>query len=295
MRNGKETLGTAEMSVAMVVSGSIGLFVVKSGQSSEDIVFFRCALAFLCLWPVCACHGLFKAEHFQPRKLALMVVSGWLLVFNWVLLFKAFALTSISLATIVYHVNPFIILLLGVAVLREKFIASDGVWIALGFVGLLVVIGVGEVSLSREELAGLALVLVATSLYSGSVLVAKKLAGTPPLLIVWVQTFAGAVTTYPLTGSLGEGVAPAQWPFIIVLGGVHTAFLYGLIYSAIAKLRLSVVAILSFLYPLSTVVFDYLFFDHVISMRQAVGAGLILIATVGVKLHWTVRLPLRRG
>ncbi|MFT4267578.1 MAG: DMT family transporter [Xenophilus sp.] len=294
MNTGKETLGTLEMAVAMVISGSIGLFVVKSGQSPENIVFFRCVIAFLCLIPVCVLSGSFQREYFQPKNLAMMIVSGWLLIFNWVLLFKAFPLTSISLATIVYHVNPFIILLLGVVVLKERFTASDGAWIALGFAGLLVVIGLDEVNVPRMELAGLGLVLVATSLYSGSVLIAKKLAGTPPLLIVLVQAFAGAVTTYPLTSSPGEGVSFHQWPFIVALGAVHTAFLYWLIYSAIARLRLSIVAILSFLYPISTVAFDYFFFGHLISPRQAVGACLILMATAGAKLHWRVRLPVRR-
>lgn len=293
MRANKETLGMLEMTLAMVTSGSIGLFVIKSGQSPENVVFLRCAIAFACLVPVCAFTGLFNKEHFRPKKLAMMVVSGWLLIFNWVLLFKAFPLTSISLATIVYHVNPFIILLLGVVFLKERFIASDGLWIALGFIGLLIIISVNEVSVSPQELAGIGLVLMATSLYSGSVLIAKKLTGTPPLLIVLVQAFSGAVTTFPLTTSLGEGVSAQQWQFIIALGALHTALLYWLIYSAIAKLKLSVVAILSFFYPISTVVFDYLFFDHVISLRQTVGACLILMATVGVKLHWRVRLPLR--
>ncbi|PUE09564.1 EamA family transporter [Limnohabitans sp. T6-5] len=283
------------MIVAMIISGSIGLFVVKSGQSPENIVYFRCAIAFICLLPVIIFSGQLKKAYFTPKKLAMMVGSGWLLIFNWILLFKAFPLTSISLATIVYHVNPFIILLLGVLIFKEKFTPSDGFWIGLGFIGLVIIIGIHQTSLSQQELVGLGLVLIATSLYSGSVLITKKLSGTPPLLIVLVQTFAGALITYPLTTSLAQSVTFDQWQFILPLGVVHTAFLYGLIYSAIAKLQLSVIAILSFIYPISTVVFDYIFFDHVISLRQAIGASLILIATVGVKLHWKFHFGFRNN
>jgi drug/metabolite transporter (DMT)-like permease len=288
MRNNRESLGTLEMVIAMIISGSIGLFVIKSGESPANIVFFRCAIACACFIPLCMFNGLFRFENFQLKKLALMVISGWLLVFNWILLFKAFPLTSISLATIVYHVNPFIIIFLGALIFREKFPAADTVWIGLGFIGILVIVGIDGASLSEQQYAGLALVLLATSLYSGSVLIAKKLAGTPPLLIVFVQTFAGALITYPLTSSLGQGISPVQWQFIVSLGVVHTALLYWLIYSAIAKLDLSSVAILSFCYPISTVIIDYVFFDHVISMQQAIGAALILIATIGVKLHWKI-------
>ena len=279
------------MIFAMIISGSIGLFVVKSEQTPANIVFFRCIIAFLCLLPICFFSGHFKKEHFGSRKIAMMIVSGLFLIFNWILLFKAFSLTSISLATIVYHVNPFIILFLGVLIFKEQFPVSDSVWAVLAFIGLLVIIGIGDTKLSAQEFIGLGLVFAATSLYSCSVLIAKKLAGTPPLLIVLVQTFFGALVSYPLTFSLGVGTTSVQWQFIVTLGVVHSAILYWLIYSAISKINLSAIAMLSFIYPISTIVFDYLFFGHAISFRQSVGAALILVSTVGVKLHW--KLPFK--
>ncbi len=57
-----------------------------------------------------------------------MVTSGLLIIFNWVLLFAAFPKTSISLATIVYHVNPFVILFLGALVFHEKLNKNDVLW-----------------------------------------------------------------------------------------------------------------------------------------------------------------------
>jgi drug/metabolite transporter (DMT)-like permease len=289
----KEKLGTAEMIVAMLLSGSIGLFVLKSGQLAGNVVFFRCALASLCLLPLCFLCGYLKKEHLTLAKLSMMVVSGLLLIFNWVLLFKAFPVTSISLATIVYHVNPFIILGLGALLLKQSFPASDAVWTGLAFVGLLVIVGADQAAHTGDQLWGLALVLAATSLYSCSVLVTKRLTGTPPLLIVMVQMLAGTLAVLPFTASPGTGVSAGQWPFIVALGLVHTVLLYWLVYSAMAKISLSMVAILSFLYPVSTVVIDYIFFDHVITLQQGLGAVLILTATVGVKLHWKIPLRLR--
>ena len=35
--------GTVEMTAAMVISGTIGWFVVLSGQPVMDVVFWRCA------------------------------------------------------------------------------------------------------------------------------------------------------------------------------------------------------------------------------------------------------------
>lgn len=59
-------------------------------------------------------------------------------------------------------------------------------------------------------------------------------------------------------------------------------------YSAIKKIPLNNIAILSFIYPISTIVIDYFFFDHVLTHTQILGAALILLGVLGVKLHWNV-------
>ncbi len=79
-----------------------------------------------------------------------------------------------------------------------------------------------------------------------------------------------------------------QWLFVLGLGVLHTAFLYYLMYSAIKKIPLNNIAILSFIYPISTIVIDYFFFDHVLTHTQILGAALILLGVLGVKLHWNV-------
>ena len=40
----KISRGVAEMAAAMTISGTIGLFVVLSGQPVMNVVFWRCAL-----------------------------------------------------------------------------------------------------------------------------------------------------------------------------------------------------------------------------------------------------------
>ena len=64
-------------------------------------------------------------------------------------------------------------------------------------------------------------------------------------------------------------------------------------YSAIKRIPLNNIVILSFIYPISTIVIDYLFFDHVLTSTQILGTSLILLGVLGVKLHWNV-FPLKR-
>ncbi|PRN79511.1 DMT family transporter [Acinetobacter baumannii] len=284
----KRKVGTLEMVVAMLLSGSIGLFVIKSGQSPVNIVFFRCLISALCLIPICYFYGHFKKVYFGKKELFLMVTSGLLIIFNWVLLFAAFPKTSISLATIVYHVNPFVILFLGALAFHEKLNKNDVLWTIVAFVGLIVIIGLGSASVNSNELVGLGLVLIATTLYSISVLITKKLSNTPPLLIVFIQPRSGPFAMTPFMSVFENPPIGQQWLFVVGLGVLHTAFLYYLMYSAIKKIPLNNIAILSFIYPISTIVIDYFFFDHVLTSTQVLGAGLILLGVLGVKLHWNI-------
>ncbi|MGE8607846.1 MAG: DMT family transporter [Acinetobacter baumannii] len=284
----KRKVGTLEMVIAMLLSGSIGLFVIKSGQSPVNIVFFRCLISALCLIPICYFYGHFRKVYFGKKELFLMVTSGLLIIFNWVLLFAAFPKTSISLATIVYHVNPFVILFLGALIFHEKLNKNDVLWTIIAFIGLIVIIGLGNASVNTNELVGLGLVLIATTLYSISVLITKKLSNTPPLLIVFIQTLSGAIAMTPFMSVFENPPIGQQWLFVVGLGVLHTAFLYYLMYSAIKKIPLNNIAILSFIYPISTIVIDYFFFDHVLTSTQVLGAGLILLGVLGVKLHWNI-------
>src|SRR5690606_1008098 len=87
--------------------------------------------------PYCLWRGFVRREYFAPKVLLPIVTAGILMVANWVLLFKAFPLTSISLATIVYHINPFIVMLFGMVFLGQLVSRNDIAWTVLAFIGLI--------------------------------------------------------------------------------------------------------------------------------------------------------------
>ncbi|MBF4652349.1 hypothetical protein IS506_03985, partial [Serratia marcescens] len=49
--------GSLEMTAAMLISGSIGWFVLMSGQPVVNVVFWRCAVGALVLLAVCGARG----------------------------------------------------------------------------------------------------------------------------------------------------------------------------------------------------------------------------------------------
>ncbi|EGH17119.1 hypothetical protein Pgy4_29380, partial [Pseudomonas savastanoi pv. glycinea str. race 4] len=44
MEDKNQSQGVIQLSLAMLISGTIGLFVVESGQSAINAVFFRCLI-----------------------------------------------------------------------------------------------------------------------------------------------------------------------------------------------------------------------------------------------------------
>ena len=113
MRPGSERQGRLEMLAAMALSGTIGFFVVESGQSVWNVVFFRCLFGALSLFAYCWAKGLLLPWRFTTRTLGLAVLSGVAIVLNWVLLFSSYEHASISIATAVYNTQPFFLILMG--------------------------------------------------------------------------------------------------------------------------------------------------------------------------------------
>src|SRR6476469_4154531 len=99
--------GAIEMTLAMLMSGTIGWLVVSSGQTPFNVVFFRCVFGGATLLVVCAALGMLRRQLFSWRMLLLVGAGSVAIVGNWVLLFAAYSRASISMATTVYNTQPF--------------------------------------------------------------------------------------------------------------------------------------------------------------------------------------------
>ena len=166
--------GTAEMSAAMVISGTIGWFVLKSGRPAQDVVFWRCLFGAVTLVVVCAAFGLFK-QRISPTKLALAALGGVAIVVNWLLLFAAYPLASISIATTVYNMQPFMLVGLGALFLSEKVTVTKLSWLALAFVGMILIVQSKPQAstVASDYMMGILLSLGAAFFYALAAIIAK--------------------------------------------------------------------------------------------------------------------------
>ena len=288
--------GAAEMIVAMLMSGTIGWLVVASRQAPINIAFLRCVLGGATLTLVCAALGLLRRKHLPPRTLALAVLGGAAIVANWVLLFAAYSRASISMATAVYNTQPFMLVGLGVVILRERVSASTIAWLAVAFLGLVCVVEVQPAVLAvpGEYLLGVAYAAGAAFLYAISSIITRHLKGTPPHLIALVQLAFGAIALAPFIHYGTLPATPLHWAQLVTLGIVHTGIMYVLLYGAIQKLPTAMTGALSFIYPVVAILVDWFAFGQRLAWIQVVGAALILLAAAGVNLGWRI-VPQRRN
>jgi drug/metabolite transporter (DMT)-like permease len=285
--------GTAEMTAAMMISGTIGWFVLVSGQAVVDVVFWRCLFGAGTLALVCLALGLLRRDVITLRQAGLAALGGVAIVLNWLLLFAAYPRASISIATAVYNTQPFMLVGFGVIFFAEKLTASKMFWLGLAFVGMLGIVQAKGVGVSGPDyLAGIAMALGAAFFYALAAIVAKRLKGVPPHLIALIQVVVGMVMLAPLAHLSTLPHEAGTWAILGTLGVVHTGLMYILLYGAIQKLPTSLTGALSFIYPVVAVIVDLAAFGHRLEPLQMIGAAAILLAAAGMTLGWS---PLRGG
>ncbi|WP_422650449.1 Multidrug DMT transporter permease [Cupriavidus sp. H18C1] len=284
--------GTAEMTASMVLSGTIGWFVVESGQPIRDVVFWRCLFGALTLLAVCGALGMLR--QLTWRTLGLAALGGVAIVMNWLLLFAAYPRASISIATAVYNTQPFMLVALGALLFSERITLTKLAWLLIAFAGVLMIVqakpdhGHG----ATDYLGGIALALGAAFFYAVAAIITKRLFGVPPHLIALIQACVGMAMLAPFANLSDFAAYDGSWPMLVTIGVVHTGLVYILLYGAIQKLSTAMTAALSFIYPVVAIVVDMVAFGLRLDWAQWAGAAAILIAAAGMTLGW--RLPFAR-
>lgn len=95
--------GYVRVIIAMLIWGSVGIFVRLANQPAPTIVFFRVFTAFIAI----SAYLLWRKQplkvHGQWRT---ALISGVVLSLNWLFFFKSIQLTTIGNAVLSYYMSP---------------------------------------------------------------------------------------------------------------------------------------------------------------------------------------------
>ncbi|NWD63940.1 DMT family transporter [Pseudomonas sp. IPO3774] len=280
--------GSWEMVAAMLISGTIGWFVLVSGEPVVEVVFWRCVIGALTLLVVCWLLGYLRLDLLDYTKLGLAMLSGVAIVGNWLLLFESYARASISISTAVYNVQPFMLVMLAAVFLGEKITLQKLAWLSVAFVGMLAIVTAhgSQQNTGDDYLVGVALALGAAFLYAIAALIIKRLKEVPPHLMALIQVTTGALLLAPLMQWHSLSASMDAWAALLTLGVVHTGLMYVLLYGAIQKLPTAITGALSFIYPIAAIFVDWIAFGHRLGWMQWLGVAAILLAAAGLQRGW---------
>lgn len=276
------------MTTAMVISGTVGWFVLETGMPSASVVFWRCAFGALAMLLVCASLGILRRDVLNARQAGMAVLGGVALIANWVLLFSAYSHASIAVATVTYHTQPFMLVALGALLFGEKLTVNKLGWLGVAFGGVLLIVIGGQQSGSQAPhyLAGIGLALAAAFFYAIAAAITKSLKAVPPHVIVVIQMIVGSVLLMPFATLPDGASSPHAWSLLLAIGFVHTGLMSTLLYGAIQKISTSLVGVLSFVYPIIAILVDAWAFGHLLGAMQLAGAVAILVAVAGMNFGW---------
>lgn len=263
---------------AMLIFGSVGLFVQAIPLSSSEIVAARTVLGslFLC--------GMLVIRRQQPdwaalkKNLPMLIVTGIVMGLNWMFLFAAYQYTSVSVATLIYYCAPVIVLFLSPFLLREKLTWPKLAGIAGALIGMVLVNGTQTGGVDPQK--GLVCGLLAAAFYAGLILLNKRITNVPATEKTLVQLLSAAVVMgiYALATHSGPWELPQGTGLLalLIIGFVHTGIAYLLYISSMSELPGQTVALCSYIDPASALIFSAIFLHEHLTVLQLLGAVLIL-------------------
>lgn len=264
---------------SMTIFGTLGLFVRNISVSSGELALYRAVLAALLLT------GFFvlSKQHIPlskvKKEIPLLLASGVAMGINWILLFQAYKYTTVSAATLSYYFAPVIVTVVCPFLFREKLTVKQIICFIMSTIGLVLIIGIGDVH-GDSNIIGILFGLGAAVFYATVILLNKFIKKVEGIHRTFLQFIAAIITLTPYVlctsgitlGSLNN----IGWINLLIVGLVHTGITYCMYFSSLKELPGQKVAILSYIDPLVAVLISVTVLGETMTISQVIGGMLIL-------------------
>lgn len=264
---------------AMLIFGSNGVFASMLDMSGAQLVLMRTLIGGAVLLIIILISRSRTPKEVLLREKWRLLFAGVCLGANWALLFEAYNLMNVSLATLTYYTAPVLVLVLAPLVLKERQNGLAYLGMAVVIIGMLLVVGTdfGEGGVSAT---GLIVGLGSAVFYAMLMLVNKQITGVSGLNLTFIEIVIAAVILLPYVLVTSGGVplpTDARGIFaLLFLCTVNTGFACWLYFSAMNQLPAKAVALMGYFDPVSALIFSAVFLDERLSTVQFIGAVLVL-------------------
>lgn len=275
--------------ISAVLFGSAGLFVKyahSTGLESVSLLTIQYIFAIIIMFSLIMIKNNreVKVNKKTLINLAIMGVVGN--TFMTVFYYKAFEYLPVPLVTILLYTYPIMVFFYSTIFKKEKVTLKKSLAVALAFFGCILTLELlsGEIQYSIK---GITYGILCAIFYAFmNIFTESKLENVPPLTINAYSTLFSLIAlliykplTYSTVGSLSvKGISS-----IIILAVFCEVIPLTLLYAAISYIGALKVSIIANLEVPSAVFIAFLFLGETVSITQAVGIVLVIVATMLIK------------
>ena len=208
---------------AMCIWGSIGIFVKNISLESVEIAFLRAIIASIMIGAICYTksykdkkinelkhksenkidinesinkestqneHNVFNKIS-NKKSLITLILSGILIGFNWVFLFKSYEYTTVSNSTLSYYFAPIIVILISPIILKEKLTLKSTLSVLAAMFGLILILNSQQNSQTEgfNHIKGIAYGLMGAFSYACAIIINKYIKESDDYKRTFIQLF----------------------------------------------------------------------------------------------------------
>lgn len=223
-------------------------------------------------------------------KLWLMMLSGALIGFNWILLFDSCKYVPVATATLCYYMAPPIVILLSPFLFKERITLKKLACSICAVAGIVLVSKVfdGTEAGGYDYPRGIILGLSAAVLYAGVIISNKYLGDMPAYEKTMIQLGTAGLVVLPYSLIAEQGGFAAidikSAALIILAGAMFTAVPYALYFGSMKYLTAQTVAIVSYIDPVTAIILSALLLGQHMGALEIIGAVLIIGSAVACEI-----------
>lgn len=261
-----------QLTLAMMIFGSVGFFSEYTGLPAMELVFVRCLCATIFLGLAWIVTGNFVKEEWNRKELLLIFFCAITNLLNWIFLFKSFELISVTVAISLYHLAPMIVLMIGSLIFREKLTWFSIMAILLCFIGTLMIVGTDGFHSASLEWKGMMYGIIAAFFYAATMMLGKSIKKTSVYATTFLQMLLGVLLLIPFIHfSAYPTLHSSEWFYAVLTGIVHTGIVYLLFFNSIRHLPTTIVSFMIFVDPAVAILLDVLLTGFQPSWLQCLG------------------------
>lgn len=273
----KRWAGYFTTAMAATIWGSNGVIVNLIALDPYQIAFFRVFIASIVLAPFTI---IFKWREFAEarRLLGFLLVNGLLLCLGWGFLFASMKLIPIANAVLINYLAPIFTAALAPILLKERLEKVIAPALFLSMTGMILISYDEVMSGGASNLLGIIYGLLAGLAYAGFIISSKRLREkiSSPVIAIYSYMFAAIFLAPTLLET--PTLQIQSLALLLILGSINTAFAVTLYFYGLGLIEAHRATVMTYLEPISAVIFGAVFLGQIPNPLVAVGGSLIAFA-----------------